>query len=496
MNRRNFVSGLGIAAATAALAKWTKTAKASSVNRYAGHRSLVGVFLLGGNDGNQMLVPRDGRYGLYAAARPTIKILKPDLLPIPLDGETTASFGLHPSLPKLRAAFGAKLASLVMNVGPVALPTLKTDYETSSFLRPTNLFSHSDMQDAWATAVPVPGRDAAHARTGWGGRTGDVLEHLNPHVDGATYPAMTLVGGRRSYAAGAGLPLITNPSGELAFEPDTDNAFYALRRAKLREIAGVTAGPLETSYGEALDTSTAIAAARTKARAAAWANLQPATRNQIEALFVSPDPAWQLPAQLFTVIKDIVAGATAKTNGGLALRRQVFSVGFGSFDTHSNQRVVQDDLLLQLDFSLDAFRKAIARLATDTTFGDLPPESTLFTMSDFARTFTENSDGGTDHAWGNHMIVVGSRVDGGKLWGVYPDVDFATSASSTDDRGRWLPTTSVEQYVTNLALWLGVSTSELADILPNQLDYQRDATTRSLGPQYTRLQYPLMLPDV
>lgn len=496
MNRRFFLTGTSVAAATLALSRWTRTARAATTARYRGHRSLVGVFLLGGNDGNQLLVPRDARYTHYATARPTIKLAKTELLPIPVAGETTAAFGLHPAMTRLRAAFIAATptASLVMNVGPVARPTLKSDYASTSFLKPTNLFSHSDQQDAWATAVPVPGLDAAHARSGWGGRMGDVLEDVNPQVANATYPAMTLVGGRRQFAMGAGLPLVTNASGELAFDPVSDAPVFAMRREKLAAIAGASSGALQHAYGEVLETSTAIAVERSRARAAAWTKLQPATRTAIEAMFVSPDPAWSLPAQLFTVVKDIVAGATAKTTG-LGLKRQVFSVGFGSFDTHTNQRAVQDGLFAQLDFSLDAFRRAIARLAGDAAFDGKPPQSTLFTMSDFARTFTENSDGGTDHAWGNHMIVMGSRVDGGRLWGQFPDVDPANLDDSTDARGRWIPTTSVEQYVTNLALWLGVSSGELAEILPNAAAYQAAATARDMSTLYTRLQYPLMLPD-
>lgn len=496
MNRRFFLQGTGIAAATAALSRWTRTARAASTARYAGHRSIVGVFLLGGNDGNQLLIPRDARYAHYAAARPTIKFPKADLLPIPVAGETQAAFGLHPAMTRLRAAFTAPTptASLVMNVGPVARPTLRADYLDTAALKPTNLFSHSDQQDAWASAVAVPGLDAAHARSGWGGRTGDALESLNPLVEGATYPAMTLVGGRRQFAMGAGLPLITNSSGDLTFQPEADSGFFAMRREKLGAIADAGDGVLHGAYGDVLTTSTAIATARGRARDAAWAALQAGTRTALETIFTSPDATWSLPPQLFTIVKDIVAGATAASTG-LGLRRQVFSVGLGGFDTHTNQRVVQDGLFEQLDWSLDAFRRAIARLGADPAFGANPPQSTLFTMSDFARTFTENSDGGTDHAWGNHMIVMGSRVDGGKLWGTFPNVDPAVLDDTTDTRGRWLPTTSVEQYVTNLALWLGVSGTELAEILPNQAAYRDAAIARGLGVGYTRMQFPLMLAD-
>ncbi len=494
IQRRSFLrgsaTGLGLFTATTALGRWTRRAGAASTARYAGHRSLVGVFLLGGNDGNQVLVPRDSRYALYAAARPTIKLAQAELLPIPIGAQTTATatYGLHPRLTRLQAAFNAAnpTAVLVANVGPAVRPTLKTDYVDTAFRKPTNLFSHSDMQEAWATAVPVPSLDPDHARTGWGGRTADAVEGLNPLVGGATYPAMTLVGGRRSFAASAGLPLVTSASGELAFNPASTAAFYNLRRERMPELAAATgAVDLQIAYGDILATANSVALARAAARTAAWAGLQASTRTAIEALFAGAAANWTLPAQLLTVLKDIVAGATAASTG-LGLKRQVFSVGLGGFDTHAGQRAAQDDLLAQLDFSLDAFRQAMALLATDAAFGGTPPQSTLFTMSDFGRTLSENANAGTDHAWGNHMIVMGSHVDGGRIHGVFPNLDLATTTDSTDTRGRWIPSTTVDQYVFNLAAWLGVNGAELAEILPNHQAYRDDAVARGLPVNFSR----------
>jgi uncharacterized protein (DUF1501 family) len=488
---RGTAAGIGALAATSALGRWARRASAASTARYAGHRSLVAVFLLGGNDGNQLLVPHDARYSHYAAARPTIKLERAELLTL------DAAYGLHPSMKRTRAAFVAAnpTAAFVTNVGPVALATRKVDYDDSAHRRPTNLFSHSDQQDAWATALPIPGREAELANTGWGGRMAERLEKVNPHVKGVTYPAMTLVGGRRAFAASAGLPIVTNPKRELAFIPDQASDFYTVRNNALAEIAGHTGRvDLEIGYGEVLATATAVAAERTRAREQAWAALAAATRSRITNLFEPALAGWSLPAQLFTVLKDIVAGATAASTG-LGLHRQVFSVGLGSFDTHIGQRATQDKLLDQLDFSLDAFHRSMPILATDPAFGTTPPESTLFTMSDFGRTLGENSDGGTDHAWGNHMIVVGSRVAGGQIHGVFPNLDLASTTDSTDERGRWIPTTSVDQYVMNLALWLGVGPGELQTILPNHGPYLQDAETRGLSQTYRRAQYPIMRDD-
>ncbi|MEZ4403446.1 MAG: DUF1501 domain-containing protein [Kofleriaceae bacterium] len=508
INRRSFLRGgafgMGAVAATTALGRWTRTADAASATRYAGHRSVVAVFLLGGNDGNQLLVPRDSRHALYAAARPTIGLTKAELLPIPIGTQTdaTASYGLHPKLQKTQLAFKAGTAALVANVGPAALPTLKTDYTNTAHPRPTNLFSHSDQQDAWSTAVPIPSLVAAAvARAGWGGRLADLLEGLNPPVASppVTYPAMTLVGGRRTFAAGAGLPLVTSASGELTFNPANTNGFYQLRRDGMADVAGVTNGvELQQGYGDVLATAAAIAVERTRARTDAWAALASTTRTAIDAAFAAASPTWSLPTQLRTVLLDVIAGAVAVANGGLGQRRQVFSVGLGGFDTHNDQRAAQDALFEQLDFALDAYARAVAALATDPVFAGAPPQSTLFTMSDFARTFTENSDGGTDHAWGNHALVLGDRVAGGKIYGGFPNLDVLAAdatSSTTDSRGRWIPSTTVEQYVYSMASWLGVNAAEAAVIFPNHEAYRAAAAARGLGTLYTRLQHPLMLAD-
>jgi uncharacterized protein (DUF1501 family) len=500
IDRRSILRGTaaGLAAlTTTSLPRFARLAQAASVARYAGHRSLVAVFLLGGNDGNQLVVPRDTRYDLYALKRQTIKLAKGDLRPIPTgtQTETNATFGLHPAMIKVTEAFAANQAAVVFNVGPAALPTTKADYLDTAFRKPANLFSHSDQQDAWSTAVPVPSLDPAHARTGWGGRTADAVEPLNPLVAGTTYPAMTLVGGRRSFAAGIGMPLVTNSSGDLSFKPDSTNPYYVLRRQRLAEVAGHDAGnQLAAGYGEILATSTAIAVERTRARAEAWARLAATTQTAINGRFAAAQEGWSLPAQLLTVLKDIVAAAIAPTHG-LGLRRQVFSVGLGGFDTHGDQRAIQDALFAQLDFALDAFHRSMADLALDPVFGGVPPQSTLFTMSDFGRTLSENSDGGTDHAWGNHMLVMGSQVSGRRVLGTFPDLDLATSVDTTDGRGRWIPTTTVDQYVYNLGAWLGCNSTELGEILPNHAAYRADATARALGTAYTRLQHAIMLAD-
>jgi uncharacterized protein (DUF1501 family) len=497
IHRRNFLrgaaAGLGAMLATSGLRRWAATANAASIAGYAGHRSLVAVHLLGGNDGNQMLVPTDApRFGLYQSARPGIALALADLRKISPTGLPANSFGLHPALAHLQVAFTAGHAALVANVGPVALPTTKTTFALSSHAKPTNLFSHSDQQDAWSSAVPVPAAVAAAvARAGWGGRLSAKVAAVNPALPGgAEYPGVTLLGGRRLFVDGPTPPLVTSSTGELTFPALPNADLEALRSSALKGIVGITGtSELEHSYGGEFGSASAIAAERNRARDAAWTALP--NHAAIEALLVGAAANWTLPGQILAVLKDIVAGGSPRPSG-LGLKRQVYSVGFGSFDTHAGQRAAQDDLLAQLDFSLNVFSKGMDMITAAWPHAVLPPQSTLFSMSDFGRTLSENSDGGTDHGWGNHMFVLGSRVAGGVLHGRFPDLT-AASTDSTDTRGRWIPTLSVDQYVYDLALWLGVSLAEAAEIFPNHADYLAFANANSMDLIYRRVRLPLTL---
>ena len=202
-----------------------------------------------------------------------------------------------------------------------------------------------------------------------------------------------------------------------------------------------------------------------------------------------------LASQLYQAVRDIIAGATATASGGLGLRRQMFSVSLGGFDTHSGQKTAQAALLGELDVAIAAFQAAIEALAASGAFGATPPQTTLFTMSDFSRTLLDNADSGSDHAWGNHMIVVGSSVVGKKLYGAYPSFDLELdpvtkrpkSPDSVDDHGRWIPTLCVDQMANTLAYWLGAtSATDRAYMFPNLAGFL-SAATAGAYPAHTKL---------
>ena len=514
LSRRGFLRGasgaMGFIGAAAAMNKiFGSEAFAATLNAYAGYRALVAVFLLGGNDTNNVLVPltsngTTGPYDRYVQARPTVKLSAAELSPVTPAGLAAGSYGIHFKMPNVTALFVANKAAFVCNAGPLVLPLDKATYDSTPSARPENLFSHSDQQDAWASAIANPVSIALPAAlvgkgpTGWGGRFADRIDSLNP----GSYPEVVSFGGKPLLCVGGDrAPFSVGSSGALALRTTNDAAFDTLRDGALEEALAITSTlPLDEAYGSVAMAAITYAAERTRARDDAWALLSTTTRIAINTAF-SPANAVADPldgalglmvdgsivGQLYQVVRDIIAGAAAAPDG-LGLKRQVFSAGFGGFDTHSGQRATQDALLEQLDAAIGAFQGAMEALAGDAAFGATPPQATLFTMSDFGRTLVENSDGGTDHAWGSHVLVVGSNVLGGALYGTFPNLDMsgggAANTDTTDSRGRWIPTVSVEQVANTLAYWMGASGSNDRDYMfPNLMPYVAASPNGSIGKQ-------------
>ena len=510
ISRRLFLRGtsstLGLLAASSTFPRWFGTADAATLGGYAGYRAAVCVFLLGGNDGNNVLVPlASGPHGRYREVRPNIGFDTADLLPINPVGQTAASYGLHPALTRLRAHFEQDRAALLCNVGPMVEPMRKADYTSGAAARPDNLFSHSDQQDAWASAIANPSTVTLPMTlvgkvTGWGGRTADKLHGLNP----GDYPEATSFGGKPLFTVGADRqPMMVSSSGVLAFRQTGATAFDALQADALAQVVGLDNGvALEASYGGVFTTAQTFAEARTAAREAAWNALPQTTRDSLDALFVPPAGVtnWTLHTQLYQVLRDLIAGAMPTANSGLGTRRQLYSVGLGGFDTHAGQRQTQDALLAELDFALDAFYRAVDLLRAETAFGANPPQATLFTMSDFGRTLMENSDRGTDHGWGNHSIVLGARVQGRRLYGTFPSLDLsgggANNPDTTDAKGRWIPSLTVDQYSFSIASWLGLSTvEERKYVFPNLDGYVAAAVAGGFPAAARAYKVAFMLPD-
>ncbi len=408
-------------------------AAAAELPKAGEYKALVCLFLYGGNDGNNMLVPRSGAdYLQYAAARGNLALPQGGLLPIaPLAGDGR-SWGLHSALPGLQGLFGQQRMAVVANVGPLLAPLTRHQFLAGGAAVPPQLFSHSDQQIHWQTSIPD-----REPRSGWGGRTADLLRSLNGNAQVSM--SMSLAGSNMFQVGDVVTQYQLSPDGSIGLDGFTDGPGADPVSRAIRSLLGLpSSNLLVTAAGDvtrrALDTNQLLQTALDQAPPLAT---------------VFPDT--YLGRQLRMIARLISVRAT------LGLSRQVFFCAADGYDTHGDQLVTHAALLADLDASLTAFYNATAELGTA---GDV----TAFTASDFGRTYPSNGDG-TDHGWGSHQLVVGGAVRGGDLYGQVP----ALVIDGPDDigDGRWIPTISVDEYSATLARWFGVGSTDLSLIFPN-----------------------------
>ena len=473
LSRRHWLARTGLGAATllgaGALGSLTLPARKAHA---ADYKALVCIFLYGGNDGNNMLVPTDAqRYGQYAGVRKALALPQASLL-----GLGNSGFGLHPAMSALQGAWGAGKLAPVFNVGPLAVPLTKAQYRAApanSPLIPDSLFSHSDQQALWET-----GTASALTRTGWGGRTADALATVNPVIS---------VGGNGRFGVAAlNAPLVLPGPGagfgaiELGNEPW--RLAYAPLVARATALRTLYNTPQANQLGEAqarLQRDAFVVSERlrdiVKAQPGdAGANLG------IDAAFapltVAGKISTPLGQQLYQIAKLVAANATVQGN------RQLFFAQQGGFDLHSAQVAGGDatqgthaQLLKQLADAMAAFHNAMVNLG-------MADAVTAFTQSDFGRTFRPNDSLGSDHAWGNHQLVLGGAVRGNTTYGRYPELVLGgaddVGVDSWELQGRWIPSSSVDQYAATLLRWFGATEAQLDAVLPNLVNF---GAQRGLG---------------
>jgi len=472
LNRRSWLKRSGLSAGGAlaggALGNLLLPARDAQA---ADYKALVCVFLYGGNDGLNTIVPTDaGRYAQYSAVRKALALPQSSLLPL-----TGTTYGLHPSLGALRGAWSEKRLAPVFNVGPLQSPLTKEAYRNApanSPSLPSNLFSHSDQQTLWET-----GSASSMTRTGWGGRAAETLATTNPVIS---------VGGNGRFGLSSlAAPLVVPGPGEvfevyeLANEPWRLQYAPALARANtLRSLYRQSWGSdMADAYAkmqrDAFEVSTRLAAIVKTQPGDSGANA--AINAGFASLIVGGKLATPLAAQLYQAAKLIAANTVVQGS------RQIFFASQGGFDTHGGQVAANTtqgthaDLLKQLGDALGAFDAAMKNLGLGNAV-------TLFTQSDFGRTFKPNDSSGTDHAWGNNHLVLGGAVAGGKTYGSYPELVLGgkddVGVQSWEQQGRWIPTTSVDQYAATLLGWFGAGDAQLDAILPNLRNF---GAARRLG---------------
>ncbi len=432
--------------------------------RAADYKALVCVFLYGGNDGMNTLVPTDAaHYAQYAGVRQALALPQTSLVPL-----TGVNYGLHPSMAALAPVWASGHLAPVFNVGPLASPLTKAQYRAAasdSRLIPDSLFSHSDQQILWET-----GTADALTRTGWGGRAADALATTNPVIS---------VGGNGHFGISATQSALVLPGpgadfGAYELGSETWRTGFEPLRARAAALRALYELPQDSAIGDAY-ASTQRDAFDVSQRLAALVKTQPggpganaAIDTAFARLISGGQIASPLGSQLYQVAKLIAANATVGGN------RQIFFAQLGGFDTHGDQLTEQSSLLRTLGDALACFHDATVGLG-------LADAVTTFTQSDFGRTFLPNSSQGTDHAWGNQHLVMGGAVHGGTTYGRYPELvlgsDDDVGVDAWELQGRWIPTTSVDQYAATLLGWFGANDAQLDAILPNL----RNFSTRRLG---------------
>ena len=399
------------------------------------YRALVCVFLLGGNDSNNTIVPLDdASYQAYSSIRGDLALSGSTLSPAVqnVDGMPLA---FHAKLGELSNLFSSKTLSIVANVGSLVQPLTKAEYQQQLRPIPFNLFSHPDQQTQWQTSLAQELR-----ATGWAGRAADYIASQNFNSSG--FPTFLSVAGDCLLGTGElTQPVAIFPGAPLVIRGFTKSPHSQMRWSALTDLLSLNSGvSLVQAANHKLANSIADATALNNA-------LSKATT--LNTHF----PSTQLGAQLQQVAQII------QVRSELGMCRQIFFCSLGWFDTHASQTNVLNYLYPTLSQALAAFYDATQELG-------VAQNVTTFTESDFGRTFQPNTAGGSDHAWGGHQFVLGGAVQGGRVFGRFPIFQLG-GPDDAHDRGMWIPAISIEQYAATLCSWFGIPDDILPAVFPN-----------------------------
>lgn len=439
-------------------------AEAAAFSNAGGYKALVCVFLYGGNDHANTLIPFDtANYARYQTIRGTagseaangIALARAALantVLTPPQGQTLANditYAIAPTMPRLKALYDQGVMAPLLNVGPLIQPLTRAQFDAGVVPRPSKLFSHNDQQSTWQSSQPEG------SRTGWGGRMGDLALTSNTN---AMFTAINATGNAVFLSGQTAVPYQVSPSGATLYNPLQSGRLYnstaasqALRTLLRSGSGNVMAADYAQINGRSIEYGTFV----NNAVASVTLNTSFGTGNRL--------------ADQLRVVARLIGARQA-----LGVTRQVFLVSLGGFDHHDGLIGSHDALLGQVDAAMAAFYQATVELGVANNV-------TTFTASDFGRTLASNGDG-SDHGWGAHHFIVGGGVRGGRFYGVAPQI--STTSSDQVGQGRLLPTISVDEFSSTLALWFGVAPSELTSVSPNigrfaspNLGFMRPATT-------------------
>ena len=423
------------------------------------NKALVCIFLSGGMDSFNVLVPwEQSAYNVYAITRGAFGSdggLALDRNALRQLAAPSANFALHPSCVNLQALangsppFAKSRLAFVANVGTLVQPITKTQFnawengQNTVLPVPKALFSHSDQIEQWQTAVP----QGLAQLSGWAGRCADIL---NSYYNTGTTSMSISFGGNNVFQVGNSTQqFVVTPSGALSFEGTTGGAAnnpLQLKNSALRHT-------LDQHYANLLTESFSQL---TKQSDAAQQLFQTQFDSSTAQLGGGVDALFPPNNYLATTLKAVLK--TIKIRSLLGLRRQTFFIQYGSWDHHGELLNTEASMLSTLDTAIGAYQRGLEMLG-------LQDDVITFTASDFSRTLRSNGRG-TDHAWGANAMVFGGKVDGGKIFGTYPDLTL-DGPDDVGRGGRLLPSTAADLYFAELLRWFGVSSGNMSYVLPN-----------------------------
>ena len=474
ISRRQFIrraacAGVGTMAMTSAISQLRFMNAAVAQSSISSYKALVCIFLQGGNDSNNLIIPTiQSQYNNYAAIRtPVLAIPQSTILGVTSLNPDGNTYGLHPSCPELHTLFGEGKLAFLFNTGTLVYPITRAQYLAGTVKQPPQLFSHADQQTQWQTSIPDQ-----PPTTGWAGRVSDLLNSVQPN---APISLMVTLAGANTFEVGnivSQYSVSTSGAVNLSLPGTPSGGASANRLPTMMNILGLPYTNLQAqAYAgvveQAINTGALLnKAISNTASATFWTNPFPVKITPPEggAAFNST-----LSPQLEMVARLIAAGNTPVSQGGFGMLRQIFFVQVGGYDLHTGQtnysandpsNVLQGahtNLLAELSQSMYAFQRAMEQLG-------LSNNVTSFTCSDFSRTFPSNG-AGSDHGWGSHHLILGGAVKGQMTYGQFP-VQTINGPNDTNT-GRWIPTTAIDEYFATLATWFGVDSANLATVFPN-----------------------------
>jgi uncharacterized protein (DUF1501 family) len=456
--RRAACAAIGTASLTSAIRDLRFMNAAVAQTNITDYKALVCIFLQGGNDSNNLIIPTiTSEYANYAAIRsPLLAIPQSSLLsvnPLNSDGH---EYGLHPSCPELGTLFGEGKLAVLFNTGTLLFPITRAQYENGAFAKPPQLFSHADQVTQWQTSIPDQ-----PPSTGWAGRCADLLASVQPQAPISL--SVTLAGANTFEVGNAVTQYSVSTSGAVGLSGVTG--------ARLQSLTNILGLPYPNMQAQAYANVAEHSINTTAVLNGAIA------RTALSSFWTVPFPTKITPPagggafnsaltpQLQMVARLIEAGSRSSAAGGFGMKRQIFFCEVGGYDLHNGQTRgagqttlgAHANLLAELSQGILAFQRAMEQLG-------LSRNVTAFTASDFGRTFPSNGSG-SDHGWGSHHLILGGAVKGQRTYGAFPALTI--NGPNDTNTGRWIPTTAIDQYFATLAAWFGVDQSNLSAVFPN-----------------------------